>query len=70
MNILKLFKLLRSEKKVDICFIQREAFVLGSIFFEKRFAKRSKLIFDFDDSIWLQNVSDANKKFVFLKNAG
>ena len=43
----------------------------GSTFFEKRFARsKAKLIFDFDDAIWLQNVSEANKKLSFLKNAG
>lgn len=26
------------------------------------------MIFDFDDSIWLQNVSEANKRFTWLKN--
>ena len=36
--------------------------------FEKRFSKKSNLIFDFDDSIWLPNVSNANKKFDWLKN--
>ena len=66
---LRLLKLLRTEKNIDICFIQREAFVLGTTFFERKFSKRARMIFDFDDSIWLQNVSDANKKFVFLKNA-
>lgn len=56
-------------KKPDIVFVQRECFMLGTSFFEKRFSKRSKLIFDFDDSIWLQNVSAANKRLAFLKNA-
>ncbi len=56
-------------KKPDIVFVQRESFMLGTSFFEKRFSKRSKLIFDFDDSIWMQNVSAANKKLGFLKNA-
>jgi glycosyltransferase involved in cell wall biosynthesis len=56
--------------KYDIIFIQREAFMTGSIYFEKQFAKsKAKVIFDFDDSIWLQNVSEANKKFSFLKDA-
>lgn len=66
---LKLFKTLFFEKDITVTFIQREAFVLGTIFFEKQFAKRSKVIFDYDDSIWLQNVSEANKRFAFLKNA-
>lgn len=53
-----------------VVFVQRECFMLGSAFFEKRYAKRSRLIFDFDDSIWLQQVSEGNKKLAFLKNAG
>jgi glycosyltransferase involved in cell wall biosynthesis len=65
----KRLKELRSKNEYDIIFIQRECFMLGSSYFEKQFSKkRAKLIFDFDDSIWLQNVSDANKTFVWLKN--
>lgn len=52
----------------DIVFVQREAFITGSSYFERQFAKRSKLVFDFDDAIWLRDVSDANRKFGFLKN--
>lgn len=55
-------------KNFDIIFIQREALLLGSAFFEKQFYKRSKIIFDFDDSIWLLDISAENKKFAFLKN--
>jgi len=56
--------------RYDIIFIYRDALVTGSVFFEKRFARsKAKLIFDFDDSIWLPNVSEANKKLAFLKNA-
>ena len=56
--------------KYDIIFIFRDALMTGSTFFEKRFARsKAKLIFDFDDAIWLQNVSEANKKLSFLKNA-
>lgn len=58
-------------KKYDIVFVQREAFMLGSSFFERQFAKRSKLIFDFDDTIWRHQtgeVKSKNKVFYFLKN--
>ena len=55
-------------RKFRYVFVQREAFMLGTAFFEKAIAKRSKLIFDFDDSIWMANVSEANKKLAFLKN--
>lgn len=54
----------------DLIFIQREAFMTGSIFFEKRFAKsKTKMIFDFDDSIWLQDVSPVNNRLAWLKNS-
>jgi len=56
--------------KYDIIFIFRDALMTGSTFFEKRFARsRAKIIFDFDDAIWIQGVSEANKKLSFLKNA-
>ena len=55
--------------KYDVVFVQRECFMLGTAFFEKQFASRTKLIFDFDDSIWIDKVSNANKRFGFLKKA-
>lgn len=54
----------------DIIFVFREALYTRSTYFERRFAKQAPVIFDFDDSIWLQNVSEANKRFAFMKNAG
>ena len=66
-SIIKLWKY-SSQKKYDIVFVQREAFMLGTAFFEKRFAQHSKLIFDFDDAIWKMNVSEGNKSLAFLKN--
>ncbi len=53
----------------DIVFIQREAFMLGSVYFEKQLCKsKAKVVFDFDDAIWHMDVSEGNKKFKFLKN--
>lgn len=53
----------------DIIFVQREAFMTGSTFFEKKFASSSaKLVFDFDDAIWNHDVSEGNKKFGWLKD--
>lgn len=67
---LKRFAELRNIKQYDLAFVHREAFMLGTSFFERSISKRRvKLIFDFDDSIWLQNISDANKSFAWLKNA-
>ena len=59
---------LRRAKNFDLIFIQREALLLGSSYFEKKFFKKGKVIFDFDDSIWLLDTSPENKKFEFLKN--
>ena len=68
-SISKLFKLSRTVNNYDFIFIQRESFMLGTSYFEKRFSKsRAKLIYDFDDSIWLLDVSNANKAFAWLKN--
>jgi glycosyltransferase involved in cell wall biosynthesis len=59
---------LRRAKKFDLVFIQREALLLGSSYFEKKFYKKNQVVFDFDDSIWLLDTSPENKKFEFLKN--
>ena len=54
----------------DIVFVQREAFMTRNVIFERKFSKsQAKFIFDFDDSIWLSNVSDANRSLRFLKGA-
>ncbi|MFB6306889.1 MAG: hypothetical protein ABEH43_07870, partial [Flavobacteriales bacterium] len=53
----------------DIIFIFREALMTKSIYFEKKFCEsKAKTIFDFDDAIWLSNVSNANKKFSWMKS--
>jgi glycosyltransferase involved in cell wall biosynthesis len=55
----------------DIVFVQREAFMTGSVFFEKRFSKSSAwLVYDFDDAIWHLDVSDANRMLGWLKKPG
>ena len=56
-------------KQADIVFVQRESIMLGTAFFEKMYARKSKLIFDFDDSIWINTVSEGNKSLAFLKNS-
>lgn len=67
-SVLRLFQLYFSIEKGSIVFVQRECFMLGTSFFERLFSRKGKLVFDFDDSIWLQNVSEANKNLAFLKN--
>jgi glycosyltransferase involved in cell wall biosynthesis len=57
----------RRARQFDAIFVQREAIMLGTAFFEKQFSKRSRLIYDFDDSIWLLNVSEGNRPLAWLK---
>jgi glycosyltransferase involved in cell wall biosynthesis len=58
-----------SANKYDAILIYREAFVFGSTIFEYLLSKsKAKLIYDFDDSIWLLDVSTGNKAFSFLKS--
>jgi glycosyltransferase involved in cell wall biosynthesis len=68
-SLFKRWKETLQASKYVIVFVQRECFMLGTAFFEKQFARKTKLIFDFDDSIWITNVSEANKRFGFLKSA-
>jgi glycosyltransferase involved in cell wall biosynthesis len=53
----------------DKVFIHREAAMIGPAYFEWVYAKifKKKLIFDFDDAIWLKDVSDANENLSWLK---
>ncbi len=76
-KILILIKTTRTRKNdlkkanyVDTVFIFREALSFWSVYYEKKFKKlKKKIIFDFDDSIWLKNVSNENKYFSWIKNA-
>ncbi len=64
----RFFRLIRGN--YDNVIMNREAFPLGTIFFEflvKRIL-RKKIIYDFDDAIWLPVISEGNKKFAFLKS--
>jgi glycosyltransferase involved in cell wall biosynthesis len=58
----------RRLRRFDIVFVQREALQLGTSWFEALAARaRPRLVFDFDDAIWLQNVSKANRNLAWLK---
>jgi glycosyltransferase involved in cell wall biosynthesis len=53
----------------DIIVIAREAFFTGSTIFERALSRRTgKIIFDFDDSIWLNVISNNNRFFSSLKD--
>ncbi len=68
-SVWKRWREVKHAGRYDLVFVQREAFMLGTAWFEKNIGKRVPMIFDFDDSIWLHEVSKANQRFAFLKNA-
>lgn len=66
-SVFRRFRDLRRAAQYDAVFVQREAIMLGSSFFERQFSKKSKLIYDFDDAIWLPHVSEGNRPLSWLK---
>jgi glycosyltransferase involved in cell wall biosynthesis len=62
-GFLKRFLLLFHMGDADFVFIHREASPIGPPVFEWLIAKvlRKKIIYDFDDAIWLPNTSESNK---------
>lgn len=69
LGFLKRFFLLFRIHKYQVIFLHREAIPLGPPIFEFIIAKlfRKKIIYDFDDAIWLQNTSDQNSMIGKLK---
>ena len=58
-------------KDYGIVFVCREALMTRSTLFERRFAAGpARLVYDFDDAIWLLSVSEANKRWGWVKDAG
>jgi glycosyltransferase involved in cell wall biosynthesis len=54
----------------DVVVVQREAIQFGTALFERTVARaRPRLVFDFDDAIWLANASSANRRLAWLKSA-
>ena len=59
---------IRLAKECDLIFVYREAFMLGTTYLEKRLAKTGvPLVFDFDDSIWINDTSEGNQNLSWLK---
>ncbi len=54
----------------DYIFLQREAALLGPPVFEWLYVKvfNKKIIYDFDDAIWMPHISDSNRFFLSFKS--
>lgn len=55
-------------RPADVIFVQREAFFMLNEWSEWLAHLRAPVVFDFDDSIWIHAVSEANRRFAWLKN--
>jgi len=68
-GVLRRFKILFQLSETDFVFIHRECLPIGPPVVEWIIAKRlkKKIIYDFDDAIWLPNTSAENKMVAFLK---
>ena len=64
---LRIYDVFRANR-YDIIFIYREALMVGCTFYERLFKlSKAKIIYDFDDSIWLNDTSDGNQSLQWLK---
>jgi glycosyltransferase involved in cell wall biosynthesis len=63
-------QLLFGISRYDFIFLQREAAPLGPPLFEWLYIKvfKRKVIYDFDDAIWMPHISENNSLFLTLKN--
>ena len=68
-SFIKRFSLLFNLKKFDFVFMHREAMQFGPPIFEFILCKilKKKVLYDFDDAIWLKNHSDSNAILSFTK---
>jgi glycosyltransferase involved in cell wall biosynthesis len=68
-GFLRRIKIVFQLRDSDFVFIHRETSPIGPPIFEFIIAKllRKKIIYDFDDAIWIKNTSGSNKVIAFLK---
>ena len=60
---------LKEINKYNLVVIYREAIPTRSVFFEKMISKRNvPIVLDFDDAIWIKDVSQVNKNLSWFKN--
>lgn len=57
-------------RRYDAAFVYREAAFLGTAFLDRAFARRTPLVFDFDDAIYLPASSEPNRLAGTLKHPG
>lgn len=67
--VIRLFDVVRASR-YDCVIVYREAHFWGCAVIERMLSKsRASVIFDFDDAIWMNDVSDSNKNLSWLKSS-
>tara|TARA_Y100001934_G_C12358847_1_gene779548 strand:+ start:1576 stop:2640 length:1065 start_codon:yes stop_codon:yes gene_type:complete len=71
-GLLRRYAVLLTAFKYDRIFIHREVYPLGPQVVEFILARvyKKKIIYDFDDAIWLPNYAANNARFAFIKSYG
>ena len=64
----KRFRELQGIDQYDLVYVYREAALLGSTWIESRVARHRPIVFDFDDAIYLGEMSAPNRRLKFLKS--
>ncbi|MEN2993058.1 MAG: glycosyltransferase family 4 protein [Bacteroidia bacterium] len=68
-SFLKAFWQALFREKWDGLYLYREATLLGTSLVERLWMRHLPTILDFDDAIWLKDVSQANRRFAWLKSS-
>ena len=66
----KRLKSVMADRRVDVFLVQREAFFLGRAWSEWLAHLRAPVVYDFDDALWIRDVSTGNRRYGWLKNVG
>lgn len=63
--------LVKEAKGHDLIILQRETFMARDTYFERKLAATGiPLIYDFDDALWIKQVSEGNRMLAWMKDAG
>ena len=69
-GLLKRVSAILRARQFDVCFIGREAFPLGPALIERLLERRVPVVYDFDDAVFLGDVSAANRSIGRFKMPG
>ncbi len=68
-SFFKRWKDARRAAQFDLVYLYRDAQFLGNTLIEQKIRRSgARMIFDFDDAIWIKDVSAGNRRFAFLKD--